>query len=74
MLGRITHESYRCGRRKNTELDWSGTINMEIEKLKVRDLHLLTELFDYNNVEQMISECTQEIGWVDDLTLNEKTE
>ena len=34
---------------------------MKIEKLNVRDLNILTELFDYNDVEQMISECTENI-------------
>lgn len=34
---------------------------MKIEKLAVQDLYILTELFAYNNVEQMISKCTQDI-------------
>lgn len=34
---------------------------MKIEKLAVRDLHILTQLFAYNNVEQMITECSQDI-------------
>ena len=34
---------------------------VKIEKLNVRDLNILTELFDYNDVEQMISECTENI-------------
>lgn len=34
---------------------------MKIEKLAVNDLCILTELFEYNNVEQMISECTHDI-------------
>lgn len=34
---------------------------MKIEKLAIQDLHILTELFDYNDVEQMISECTHDI-------------
>lgn len=34
---------------------------MKIEKLAVHDLYILTELFDYNNVEQMISKCTHDI-------------
>jgi ribosomal protein S18 acetylase RimI-like enzyme len=34
---------------------------MKIEKLAVHDLYILTELFDYNDVEQMISECTRDI-------------
>ena len=31
---------------------------MKIEKLAVQDLRILTQLFDYNDVEQMILECT----------------
>lgn len=34
---------------------------MNIEKLTTHNLHILTELFDYNNVGQMISKCTQDI-------------
>ena len=34
---------------------------MRIEKLKASDLHILTELFDYSDAEQMISECTQDM-------------
>ena len=34
---------------------------MKIEELAVRDLHILTQLFAYNNVEQMITECSQDI-------------
>ncbi len=34
---------------------------MKIEKLAVQDLRILTELFDYNDVEQMILECTQDM-------------
>lgn len=34
---------------------------MTIEKFTVNDLCILTELFEYNNVEQMISECTHDI-------------
>lgn len=34
---------------------------MKIEKLAVNDLCILAELFEYNNVEQMISECTHDI-------------
>ena len=34
---------------------------MKIERLTVHDLYVLTELFDYNDVEQMISECTHDI-------------
>ena len=34
---------------------------MIVEKVAVHDLPILTELFDYNNVEQMISECTHDI-------------
>lgn len=34
---------------------------MHIEKLAPHNVHILTELFDYNNVEQMISRCSQDI-------------
>ena len=34
---------------------------MKIEKLAVQDLRILTQLFDYNDVEQMILECTQDM-------------
>lgn len=34
---------------------------MRIERLKVQDLQILTELFDYNDVRQMILECTENI-------------
>ena len=34
---------------------------MKIEKLKTDNLSVLTELFDYNDVEDMISRCTNEI-------------
>ena len=44
-----------------------------IEKLNVQNLHVLTELFDYNDVEQMISECTHDIenGIIDIFVLYE---
>ena len=47
---------------------------MKIEKLAVRDLHILTQLFEYNNVEQMITECSQDIqnGIIDIFVLYEK--
>lgn len=47
---------------------------MKTEKLAVHDLYILTELFDYNNVEQRISECTHEIqnGMIDIFVLYEK--
>lgn len=47
---------------------------MKIEKLAVHDLCILTELFDYNNVEQMISECTHDIqnGIIDIFVLYDK--
>lgn len=47
---------------------------MKIKKLTVHDLYILTELFNYNNVEQMISECTHEIqkGSIDIFVLYEK--
>lgn len=34
---------------------------MKIEKLDLQHLNILTELFDYNDVEQMIFECTKDI-------------
>ena len=34
---------------------------MKIQKLDVRDLPILTELFDYKNVTEMIYECTRDI-------------
>lgn len=34
---------------------------MNIKKLEIQDLYDLTDLFDYNNVEKMISECTYNI-------------
>lgn len=34
---------------------------MKIEKLDIQNLYVLTELFHYNDVEQMILECTQNI-------------
>lgn len=47
---------------------------MKIEKLAVHDLCILTELFDYNNVEQMISECSHDIqdGIIDIFVLYDK--
>lgn len=47
---------------------------MKIEKLAVHDLYILTELFDYNNVEQMISECSHDIqnGIIDIFVLYDK--
>ena len=47
---------------------------MKIEKLAIHDLHILTELFEYNNVEQMISECTHDIqnGVIDIFVLYDK--
>lgn len=47
---------------------------MKIEKLAVNDLYILTELFDYDNVEQMISECTHDIqnGIIDIFILYDK--
>lgn len=32
---------------------------MEIRRLQVQELYSLTELFDYHDVEQMVSECTR---------------
>ena len=34
---------------------------MKIEKISVEDLHILTELFEYNDVEQMVSDCSHDI-------------
>ena len=34
---------------------------MRIEKLTTDKLYILTELFDYNDAEQMISKCTRDI-------------
>lgn len=47
---------------------------MKIEKLEVRDLYILTELFDYNDVEEMIDECTRDIhnGNIDIFVLYDK--
>ena len=47
---------------------------MKIEKLAVNDLHILAQLFEYNNVEQMITECSQDIqnGVIDIFVLYEK--
>ena len=47
---------------------------MKIEKLSVNHLHILTELFDYNNVEQMMSECAHDIqnGIIDIFVLYDK--
>lgn len=35
--------------------------NMTVKKLGVQDLYSLTELFDYNDVQEMISKCTHDI-------------
>ena len=42
--------------------------------MAVQELYVLTELFDYNNVEQMISECTHDIqnGIIDIFVLYDK--
>ncbi len=47
---------------------------MKIAKLAVHDLYILTELFEYNNIEQMISECTHDIqkGIIDIFVLYDK--
>lgn len=34
---------------------------MEIKKLAVHEIHVLTELFDYNDVEQMLAACSNDI-------------
>lgn len=36
-------------------------MNMKIERMKEEKLHILTELFHYNDVEQMLSECAHDI-------------
>lgn len=47
---------------------------MKIEKLEVHNLGVLAELFDYNDVEQMISECAHDIqnGIIDIFVLYNK--
>lgn len=47
---------------------------MKVEKLQVHNLHILTELFKYNNVEQMVFECKQDIqnGIIDIFVLYDK--
>ena len=47
---------------------------MDIRKLAVKELYVLTELFDYSNVEQMIDECTRNIqnGIIDIFVLYDK--
>ena len=47
---------------------------MKIEKLAVQDLLILTELFEYNDVSRMVSECTQDIqnGMIDIFVLYDK--
>ena len=47
---------------------------MTVEKLEIRDLHRLTELFEYNNVDEMILECTKamENGSMDIFVLYDK--
>ena len=46
---------------------------MEIRRLQVQELYSLTELFDYHDVEQMISECTRNMqdGIIDIFVLYE---
>lgn len=34
---------------------------MKVTELAVQDIYRLTELYDYNNVDEMISQCTYEI-------------
>lgn len=48
---------------------------MKVEKLEIKDLHILTGLFDYKNVEEMIAECTKEIenGNIDIFVLYDKS-
>lgn len=40
---------------------------MKVTELAVQDIYRLTELYDYNNVDEMISQCTYEIqnGMID---------
>ena len=47
---------------------------MKVERLAIQDLFILTQLFDYNDVEQMISECTNDIknGIIDIFVLYDK--
>ena len=47
---------------------------MKIEKLEVHTLGVLVELFEYNDVEQMISECSHDIqnGIIDIFVLYDK--
>ena len=49
---------------------------MRIEKLELHRLRELTKLFDYNDVEQMIAECTQNIrnGIIDIFVLYDNDE
>lgn len=62
----LTEES-RCGSSKMQEVcarRQKSTITgdkMRIERLAAQDLHILTELFDYNDVGQMIQECTRDL-------------
>ena len=46
---------------------------MEIRRLQVQELYSLTELFDYHDVEQMVSECTRNMqdGIIDIFVLYE---
>ncbi|MGN0386501.1 MAG: GNAT family N-acetyltransferase [Lachnospiraceae bacterium] len=48
---------------------------MIVNKLAVQDLYVLTELFDYNNVQEMISECTHDIqnGIIDIFVLYDRS-
>ncbi len=47
---------------------------MKVVKLSVNDLYILTELFEYNNVEQMVSKCRNDIqnGIIDIFVLYDK--
>ena len=47
---------------------------MKVKKLKVHELDVLTELFKYNDVEEMIFKCSQEIknGIIDIFVLYDK--
>ncbi|MFR0736113.1 MAG: GNAT family N-acetyltransferase [Oscillospiraceae bacterium] len=64
----------RSGSRHSLRICRSEKVR--IEKLGVNNLNILTELFDYNDVEDMISECTQNIqnGIIDIFVLYDNSE
>ena len=47
---------------------------MQVKKLAIADLRVLTELFDYHDVDEMLAECTRDIqtGRIDIFVLYEK--